>query len=295
MEKIILYYQFVKISDTESVKCWQRELCERLGLKGRILISQEGLNGTLGGDFKALKSYKRAMNEHSLFKGIEYKWSEGGTVDFPRLSVKVRTETVTLGLPEITPENSGTKLKPQELNELLASDPDVVLFDARNNYESAIGKFRGAITPDICNFRDLPSKIKEYKHLKNKKVVTYCTGGIRCETFSALLKKEGFKRVYQLEGGIVKYGEKYGDSGHWEGKCFVFDNRMSIAFSNESKDIGACVHCGNKTSNYLNCANKACNKLILVCAKCNHQTLCSLVCGKGVKELEQISLSSGLG
>lgn len=286
MEKIILYYKFVKITDTESVKWWQRELCERLGLKGRILISTEGINGTLGGDFKALKLYKRAMNEHSLFKNIAYKWSDGGSEDFPRLGVKVRSETVTLGLPEVTPENSGEKLKPDEFHEMISSDPDVVLFDARNNYESAIGKFKGAITPDVNNFRDLPEKIKEYSDLKDKKVVTYCTGGIRCETLSALLKQEGFKRVYQLEGGIVKYGEKYGDKGHWEGKCFVFDKRMSIAFSDEPSDIGACVHCDTKTSNYLNCANKICNKLVLVCPNCAinpSEQCCSEACNRKVQ------------
>lgn len=269
MEKIILYYKFVKIADTETVKWWQRELCERLGLKGRILISSEGINGTLGGDFKALKLYKRAMSEHTLFKGIEYKWSAGAAEDFPRLAVKVRQETVTLGLPKITPENSGKKLKPKEFHDMISTDPNVVVFDARNNYESAIGKFKNAITPDIENFRDLPSMVKDYEHLKDKKIVTYCTGGIRCETFSALLKKEGFKRVYQLEGGIVKYGEAYGDEGLWEGKCFVFDKRMSIAFSDNSKDIGECVHCGGKTSKYINCANKQCNKLILVCESCS--------------------------
>ncbi len=278
MQKIILYYKFVKIADTESVKLWQRELCERLGLKGRVLISSEGINGTLGGDYSALKLYKRAMSGHSLFTNIAYKWSDGSGEDFPRLSVKVRQETVTLGLPDITPEYCGERLQPEEFHELIKNDPEVVLLDARNNYESAIGKFKGAITPDIANFRDLPGKIKDYEGLKDKKVVTYCTGGIRCETFSALLKKEGFRRVYQLEGGIVKYGEKYGDAGHWEGKCFVFDQRMSIGFSAQSTDIGACVHCAAKTSNYLNCANKTCNKLILVCQTCHHQTACGLDC-----------------
>lgn len=278
MEKIILYYKFVRLDDTESVKWWQRELCERLDLKGRILISNQGINGTLGGDLKALRSYKRAMNEHNLFKGIEYKWSDGGAGDFPKLAVKVRDETVTLGLPHIYNSDVGWRLKPDEFHEMAATDPDVVVFDARNNYESAIGKFKGAVTPDIDNFRDLTEKIKEYGHLKDKKVVTYCTGGIRCETFSALLKKEGFKDVYQLEGGIVKYGEKYGDKGLWEGKCFVFDNRMSIAFSDKSKDIGECVHCGGKTSNYLNCSNKQCNKLMLVCNDCRRQTICSNDC-----------------
>ena len=269
MRKIILYYKFVKIDDTETVKLWQRELCERLGLKGRVLISGEGINGTLGGELAALKLYKRAMSDHSLFKKIAYKWSDGSDADFPRLRVKVREETVTLGLPDITPEESGQRLKPKEFHELVTNDPDVVLLDARNNYESAIGKFKGAITPDIANFRDLPDKIKDLQDLKDKKIVTYCTGGIRCETFSALLISEGFKRVYQLEGGIVKYGEKYGDAGHWEGKCFVFDNRMSIGFSAGSKDIGECVHCRQPTSNYENCANMSCNKLILSCAGCS--------------------------
>jgi UPF0176 protein len=282
MEKIILYYKFVKIRDTESVKFWQRVLCERLGLKGRILISSEGINGTLGGDIKALKSYKRAMNEHSLFKGTEYKWSDGSADDFPKLSVKVRTETVTLGLPELTPANSGQRLKPKQFHDMVANDPDVVLFDARNNYESAIGRFKGAVTPDIDNFRDLPDKVDEYAHLKDKKVVTYCTGGIRCETFSALLKQKGFKRVYQLDGGIVKYGEKYGDAGHWEGKCFVFDKRMSVSFSDDAKDIGQCIHCQAKTSNYINCANKTCNKLTLVCNGCEKQLACSGVCKKSL-------------
>lgn len=279
MEKIILYYKFVRIADPETVKLWQRELCEHLSLRGRIIISKEGINGTLGGDFKALKRYKRAMNEHSLFKNIHYKWSEGGSGDFPKLSVKVRNETVTLGLPEITPETAGKRLKPAEFHEMVHNDPDVVLLDARNSYESAIGKFKGAVTPDIHNFRDLPGKTKEYEALKDKKVVTYCTGGIRCETFSALLKQEGFKDVYQLDGGIVSYGEQYGDDGLWEGKCFVFDRRLSIAFSDTSKDIGECVHCQDKTSNYINCANKACNRLILVCKNCQEQTTtCSNKC-----------------
>jgi UPF0176 protein len=278
MQKITLYYKFVKIGDTETVKLWQRELCERLGLKGRILISAEGINGTLGGELRALKTYRRAMSEHSLFKGIVYKWSEGSAADFPRLSVKIRSETVTLGLPEITPENCGERLKPEQFHEMVANDPEVVLLDARNNYESAIGRFKGAITPDIANFRELPGKIADFEHLKNKKVITYCTGGIRCETFSALLKKEGFERVYQLDGGIVKYGEKYGDSGYWEGKCFVFDSRISIAFSGDSQDIGACLHCLAKSSDYINCANPACNKFYLACTDCSQKITCSTAC-----------------
>ncbi len=287
MEKIVLYYKFVPITDTESVRLWQKTLCEKLNLKGRILISNKGINGTLGGNFKALKMYKRAMNEHSLFKNITYKWSDGDASDFPRLGVKVRDETVTLGWdPEVNEKGiigGGQHLKPAALHRLLEENPDAVLFDARNKYESAIGKFKNAITPDVDNFRDFPKELDKakYQKLKDKPVITYCTGGIRCESLSALMKKKGFKRVYQLDGGIVKYGEKFGDDGLWAGKCFVFDRRLAVSFSDTAKDIGRCVHCQAKTSRYVNCANKVCNKLVLVCKNCGidrKEEFCSKSC-----------------
>ncbi len=274
MEKIVLYYKFVPVSDSESVYLWQKALCEKLGLKGRVLISNIGINGTLGGDFKALKMYKRTMNEHSLFKDTVYKWSDGSGDDFPRLSIKVRTEIVTLGWkPRVSEKgivDGGRKLKPAALHKFLEKNPDTVFFDGRNNYESAIGKFKNALTPNINNFRDFPEELDKakYSKLKEKPVVTYCTGGIRCESLTALMKRKGFKRVYQIDGGIVKYGEKFGDEGFWQGKCFVFDKRLALGFSDKAKDIGICVHCDTKTSNYINCANKACNKLVLVCDKC---------------------------
>lgn len=274
MEKIILYYKFVPITDTESVLFWQKALCEKLGLKGRILISGKGLNGTLGGDLKALKAYKKVMNEHSLFGGIEYKWSDGQADDFPKLSVKVRSETVTLGWEPTVNEKGviggGKHLKPEQVHKLVEEKgDDVVFFDGRNKYEASIGKFKNAVIPDVNTFKEYLTELDkpEYDAIKKKPVVTYCTGGIRCETLSALMIEKGFEEVYQMDGGIVKYGEKYKDEGYWEGKLFVFDKRMKLGFSNDAKDIATCEKCGAKTSNQINSTNIR-RRLHIVCENC---------------------------
>lgn len=284
VEKIILYYKFVPVTDPEMTRLWQSELCARLSLKGRILISRHGINGTLGGDLKSLRAYKSAMNKTATFMGIQYKWSDGKADDFPRLSVRVRDEIVTfnaadeLVVGEKGIENGGQHLKPEQVHKLVEErGQDVVFLDGRNQYEAKIGKFKNAIIPDVDNTRDFIKEIEKpkYQKLKDKPIVTYCTGGIRCEILSTLMKNRGFKEVYQIEGGIVKYGEKYGDDGLWEGKLHIFDNRMVKAFSDKAKDIGDCIHCDNKTSNYVNCANKQCNKLVLVCAGCAANDYCA--------------------
>lgn len=267
MEKIILFYKFVALPDPVTVMHWQRELCQKLELKGRIIVSEHGINGTVGGPFKNVKAYVRAMNLHPLFKGIDYKWSDGGADDFPRLSIKVRKELVTLAPDEdFDVFDRGKPLKPEQWHEYLEKHPDAVVLDARNDYESEIGKFKGAITPKIKNFREIKPELDKLP--KDKPLLTYCTGDIRCEYLSAYMKHKGFKEVYHLDGGIVKYGQQFGDEGHWDGKCFVFDKRLSVAFSDKAKDIGQCVHCAGVTSNYENCANESCNRLILVCKGC---------------------------
>ncbi|MCA9341857.1 hypothetical protein KC945_00465, partial [Candidatus Saccharibacteria bacterium] len=147
---------------------------------------------------------------------------------------------------------------------------DVVFFDGRNQHEAKIGKFKNAIVPNTNTSRDFIAELdsNKYDELKNKKIVTYCTGGIRCEVISAMMKKRGFNDVYQIDGGIVKYGEKYGDDGLWEGSLRVFDNRMTIDFSDHTKTIGQCTHCQGKTSNFENCALAECNDLVLICEDC---------------------------
>lgn len=283
MNKVILYYKFVPVADPEMTMRWQKELCARLQLKGRIIISKHGINGTLGGDIENLREYKREMNRSVVFKGITYKWSDGSGKEFPRLSVKVRPELVAFNaadeieVDEKGVVGGGVHLKPEQLHKLIEEKgDDVVFFDGRNAYEAAVGKFKGAIVPDTKTSHDFVKEIEsnKYNDIKDKPVVTYCTGGIRCEILSALMKKRGFKDVYQIDGGIVKYGEKYGDDGLWDGALYIFDDRMTHRFSDKSKDIGECIHCKAKTSNYENCANVACNKLVLVCENCADNDLC---------------------
>lgn len=283
MQKVILYYKFVALADPEMTKLWQLELCKSLGLKGRILISKHGINGTLGGPLESLKAYKSAMNKTETFKGITYKWSEGGADNFPRLSVKVRPEIVAFGAPDELEVDAGgvvgggKHLKPKQLHKLLEErGDDVVFFDGRNKFEAKIGRFKDAVVPDVETSRDFIKEIEDPKYdaIKDKPIVTYCTGGIRCEILSSLMKKRGFKEVYQLDGGIVKYGEEFKDKGKWEGKLHIFDNRMVMQFSEEAVDLGDCVHCNGKTSNYENCANKQCNRLVLVCQGCASQDRC---------------------
>lgn len=277
MNKVILYYKFVPVADPAMTVRWQKELCRRLELKGRIIVSEHGINGTLGGDIENLREYKREMNRSEIFRGIMYKWSDGTGNEFPRLSVKVKPELVAFDAPEeikVTEKGvvgGGKHIKPEALHKLIKEKgDDVVFFDGRNAYEAAVGKFKNAVVPDTKTTRDFIAELEsdKYDNIKDKPVVTYCTGGIRCEALSVLMKNRGFKEVYQIDGGIVKYGEKYGDDGLWEGSLYIFDDRMSHRFSEKSKDIGTCTHCKNKTSNYENCANVSCNRLVLICENC---------------------------
>lgn len=283
MQKIILYYKFAPITDPEAVRLWQKALCAGLNLHGRILISKHGINGTLGGDITDLKAYIKETKTFTAFKGTGFKWGDGGRDNFPKLSVKVRDEIVTFGaadelrVDEHGVVGGGKHLKPEDVHKLIAEKGnDVIFFDGRNAYEAKVGKFKNAIVPAARTTKDFLDELAsdKYNDIKDKPVVTYCTGGIRCEILSSLMKNRGFKDVYQLDGGIVKYGQTYGDEGLWEGSLYVFDGRMGIKFSDQAKDIGQCVHCGAKTSRYANCANVDCNDLIIVCEKCQDRTLC---------------------
>jgi len=288
MQKIILYYIFTPIADPQAIRLWQRTLCERFNLKGRILISNHGINGTVGGDINDVKAYVKETKQYPGFKKMQFKWSDGMGDDFPRLSIRVRDEIVTFGAPDEIKVNQdgiiggGKHLKPEQVHQLIQErGDDVVFFDGRNAYEAAVGKFKNAVVPETRTTRDFLDDLAsdKYDDIKNKAVVTYCTGGVRCEPLSLLMKNRGFKEVYQIEGGIVKYGEKYKDDGLWEGSLYVFDNRMNVRFSDTSKDIGICVHCQTNTSNYENCAVKSCNNLVLICPECQEQhNYCSDEC-----------------
>jgi UPF0176 protein len=241
------------------------------------LISTHGINGTLGGDIAGLKTYIRETKTFHGFKDTQFKWGEGGRENFPKLSVKVRDEIVTFGAAdELKVDKNGVvgagkHLTPEAVHKLVEErGEDVIFFDGRNAYEAQVGKFKNAVVPDTATTRDFLDELAgdKYNDIKDKPVVTYCTGGIRCEILSSLMKNRGFKEVYQIDGGIVKYGQTYGDDGLWEGSLYVFDGRMGTKFSDKAKDIGICVHCGGNTSRYTNCSVVACNDLILVCEGC---------------------------
>ena len=228
---------------------WQRALCERLNLKGRIIISKHGINGTVGGSLESIKKYLRVTREFPAFKDIDFKWSEGKGDEFPRLAIRVRDEIVTFGVPEEiqVDENGivggGIHLKPEEVNQLVAErGEEVVFFDGRNAFEARIGKFKNAIVPMVGTTPNFVQELEsgKYDHLKDKPIVTYCTGGIRCEVLSMVMKNRGFKEVYQIEGGIVRYGEKFRDGGLWEGSLYIFDQRLKMDFSKSVSILGTC-------------------------------------------------------
>lgn len=277
MPKIVLFYLFTPITDADAVRLWQRELCERLELTGRIIISGNGINGTVGGAMVDLKQYVRRTKEFAAFSGIDFKWSDGRGNDFPRLSVKVRDEIVTFGVPgelEVAKDGivgGGQHLSPQELHELVAERRDeVVFFDGRNALEAEVGKFKNAVIPDVQTTRDFIDELDsgKYDDLKGRPVVTYCTGGIRCEVLSALMVRRGFGEVYQLDGGIARYGEKFKDDGLWEGSLYVFDKRMTVDFSAAAKVIGRCRACGQPTKDFLDCQHPGCDQLEVICGDC---------------------------
>lgn len=263
---VLLYYKYVPIADPEAFAAEHLELCREFGLKGRVLVAAEGINGTLAGPTAATDCYQEWCANHPLFSDMPFKIDPAETVPFKRLSVKPRKEIVTLGVDrdfdlESEPDNH---LSAEEWKRVIEEE-EVVLFDVRNDYESAVGRFKNAITPPIGTFRELPQALKEYEHLKDKKVLMYCTGGIRCEKASALFRREGFKEVYQLDGGILTYGKKLG-AEHWEGECFVFDERMTVPVGGEESapSITACAHTGAIGAILVNCRNDDCHRLFPV-------------------------------
>lgn len=277
LQKVILFYGFAPVSDPVALRLWQFDLCELLGLKGRIIISEHGINGTLGGDINALKRYIRKTQAYPGFNKIDFKWSTGTGDDFPKLVVRVRDEIVSFGAADelsVTQDGvvgGGTHLSPHEVHELVDSRGDeVVFFDARNAYEARVGKFRNAIVPDVETTRDFIAEFEsgKFDHLKGRPIVAYCTGGVRCEVLSAAMKSRGFEEVYQISGGIVRYCEAFGDDGLWDGSLYIFDNRMSMDFSDHTKVIGTCDDCAAPAKHFYDRHNIRGRVPFLLCESC---------------------------
>lgn len=265
--RVLLYYNYTKIENPEQFAKEHLALCKSLGLKGRILVAEEGINGTASGTIEATQQYMDWMHNDERFKDTWFKIDESEGHAFRKMFVRPRKELVELNLEEdVDPLRlTGEYLDPKAFKEALL-DEDTIVLDARNDYEYDLGHFRGAIRPDIRNFRELPEWIRENKEkFMDKKVVTYCTGGIRCEKFSGWLLREGVENVAQLHGGIATYGKDPEVKGEmWDGKMYVFDDRISVEINQVDKQIiGKDWFDGTPCERYINCGNPSCNRQII--------------------------------
>jgi len=288
--QILLYYKYINIDNPVELQKSQKELCEKLGLKGRIIIATEGINGTLEGTKENTEEYVKALLSDSRFGDVHMKRSVGTGSAFPKLSIKVRDEIVSahLGENDVNPSKvTGKHLKPEELHEWYLSGKEFYIVDMRNDYEQKVGHFKDSILAPLSNFRDLPKVIPQIESLKNKTILTVCTGGVRCEKASGFLVKNGFTDVYQLYGGIVSYMEKYPNVDYL-GKLYVFDGRIVMGFNLDDPKhtiVGKCDKCGKPSDNYIDCYNPKCNKPtrhFICCKDCieSGKAYCSEECKK---------------
>lgn len=273
--RVLLYYLYVPIENHEEFAAEHLAACKALELKGRILVASEGINGTVSGTIEQTNQYMDMMKADPRFADIVFKIDEADGHAFKKMHVRPRNELVTLRLEDdINPNRTtGQYLSPKEFFEQM-QDENTIVLDARNDYEYDLGHFRGAIKPEITNFRELPDWVRENKQMfEGKKVLTYCTGGIRCEKFSGWLVEEGFEDVSQLHGGIATYGkdpEVQGDL--WDGQMYVFDERIAVPINQkEHVIVGRDIYSGEPCERYVNCANPECNKKILCSEENEHK------------------------
>ncbi len=269
---ILLYYRYVPLENAAKFAHDHLKFCKELELKGRILVADNGINGTVCGTKETTDKYMETMRADPHFRTMEFKTSTHTEPAFKKMFVRYRPELVTMKYNEpLDPNKDGGKyIEPEELNKLYENKEDFVIIDMRNDYEAEIGRFKNALTLPMQNFKQLPEIVdRKLMQYKDKKVVTYCTGGIRCETATALLKKKGFKDVSQLHGGVHAYGQQFPDA-YWEGKLYVFDERIAVPINTAKnrKILAGCLHCKIPCDDYINCINAECNKQIIVCSAC---------------------------
>lgn len=280
--QVLLFYKYTTIADPKALMLLYKALCAKYNLKGRTIIAEEGINSTLEGLTEDTENFLKEFLTDERFSDMQIKRSAGTGVSFPKLSVKVRDEIVATKFPkEVDPRvKTAPHLSPDELRLWYENGEDFVVVDMRNSYEFASGHFKNSIDPGMDASRELPEKIKELEPLKNKKVLTVCTGGVRCEKMSGYLLHEGFKDVYQLDGGMHSYMEKY-PGKDFLGTLYTFDERLVMDFGGEREIIGKCKRCEAKTEKYQNCTNAECNMLFLICGDCTASVgvgFCSAKC-----------------
>jgi len=288
MEKeylVVSFYHFISLENPEKEAKKLFTQMDSLSLKGRIYVSEEGVNAQFSGKKEQVKTFLEDLRKEPSYQDLFPKIQEDTEPAFCKLQVKVR-ELVAFD-QKVDLENRGVHISAKKWKEMLESkDEDTLLIDARNDYESSVGHFEGAILPPLENFRDFPEytdKLLRDKDPTKTKVMMYCTGGIRCEYYSAYVKSKGFDKVYQLEGGIVQYGKEEGKK-HWKGKLFVFDDRLVVPISEDNQEmISHCLHCKEPCDVYYNCANMDCNELFIACPTCiqKKRGCCCEECEKG--------------
>jgi UPF0176 protein len=293
---VIAYYIFTEIQDPHLMVARQKEFFAGRDMTGRIYISHEGINAQLSGVKEDADAYIAWMRSDERFKDIDFKVHPYHTNAFAKMTVKYRKQLVALDQP-VDLSMTGQHLSPAQWDQMLdQKDEHTLLIDVRNSYEWEVGHFKGAPKPELETFRAFKGyaqEIKESRDPSKTKVMMYCTGGIRCELYSCLLKEYGFDEVYQLDGGVIRYGLERGQS-HWEGKLFVFDDRMVVPIAEGvDETLTVCQGCGTKADHYYNCANMDCNQLFIVCPACfeAERGCCCQECHSG--RLRPISLADG--
>ena len=242
------FYKFVDLPDAAQLKAPMLACCERHGVKGLILLAAEGINSTIAGPAEGVQAVLAYLRQDPRLADLQHKEAWSARAPFYRMKVRLKKEIVTLGVPGVSPTRlAGTYVKPQDWNALI-SDPAVVLVDTRNDYEVGLGTFTGALDPHIARFADLPQWVAQSAALNptgpKPKVAMFCTGGIRCEKSTALLRAQGYEEVYHLEGGILKYLESVPpEDSLWQGQCFVFDERVSVGHGLQTGPHGLCRAC----------------------------------------------------
>jgi UPF0176 protein len=280
--KVLLFYKYVHVKNHDLIVNEHLDWCLQNDIKGRVFFAKEGVNGTVSGTIENIEKYKVHLTGYPEFKDLWFKEDNADDQAFRKMHVRLKSEIVHGDLKDVSIEHGGKRLSPEELLRLYEEGKDFVIVDARNWYESKIGKFKNAITPPMKNFREWKKVVDEdLKEYKNKTVVTYCTGGIRCEKASAYMVERGFNDVYMLDGGIVNFIKKFPDT-YWEGGMFVFDERRVVNPNSkeELKHIAQCHFCGTPTSYYINCHNVDCDKIIVSCHECKvkNEYCCSDEC-----------------
>ncbi len=283
---VITFYKYVQITDTISLLNQLKVYCKEHNLKGRILISTEGINGGVSGTAEAVTAFKKYIRQNTLFTELTFREQPTQEIAYHNVVVRVRREVVDFGQP-VNLGCVGKRIAPKVLKQWLDNKEDLVLLDARNEYETKVGRFKNAYTLPIETFRDFAQAAQQLFAVKEKKIVMYCTGGIRCEKSSAFLKQQGFKDVYQLEGGIINFTNQFPNT-YFEGSCFVFDDRI-VAPVGSKEPINACSFCPAKSDDYINCHNLDCDKLFIACASCQRKMAgtCSQECSIAPRQRDE--------